>query len=91
MNARPEPTGVLAVDVGNTSTRFGLFVDGALGDTWEASTPERLTVDEARCAVGAFLGERVRRAGVAGVGAVSYTHLFADTAESKNLRGGGAF
>lgn len=66
MNAGPEPTGVLAVDVGNTSTRFGLFVDGALGDTWEASTPERLTVDEARCAVGAFLGDRVRRASAAG-------------------------
>lgn len=44
---------VLAVDVGNTSTSFGLFGAGAdalaepLG-TWEVTTPQRLTPDEAR-------------------------------------------
>ncbi len=44
---------VLAVDVGNTSTSFGLFGTGAdalaepLG-TWEVTTPQRLTPDEAR-------------------------------------------
>lgn len=48
---------LLAVDVGNTTTRFGLFADededGAGRDiepigTWEVTTPVRLTADEAR-------------------------------------------
>ena len=39
---------VLAVDVGNTTTRLGLFADGELVSTWELTTRERLTVDEAR-------------------------------------------
>lgn len=52
---------LLTVDVGNTTTRFGLFADafaagadaGACAEplgTWEVTTPERLTVDEARLA-----------------------------------------
>ena len=39
---------LLAVDVGNTTTRLGLFADGGLAGTWELTTHERLTVDEAR-------------------------------------------
>lgn len=38
---------VLAVDVGNTTTRLGLFCDGALAGSFELTTPERLTADEA--------------------------------------------
>lgn len=46
---------LLAVDVGNTTTRFGLFDDGAGTDaeplgTWEITTPARMTADEARLA-----------------------------------------
>ena len=45
---------ILTVDVGNTSTRFGLFdAEGAAADrapegTWEVTTSDRLTADEAR-------------------------------------------
>ena len=39
---------LLAVDVGNTTTRLGLFARGELAGTWELTTHERLTVDEAR-------------------------------------------
>lgn len=39
---------VLTVDVGNTTTRFGLFAGDELAGTWELTTAERLTVDEAR-------------------------------------------
>ena len=44
---------LLAVDVGNTTTRFGLFGDDAAADTeplgtWEVTTPSRMTADEAR-------------------------------------------
>ena len=45
---------VLTVDVGNTSTRFGLFETETASAaeeplrTWEITTPERLTADEAR-------------------------------------------
>lgn len=38
---------VLAVDVGNTVTRIGLFSDGELSGTFELTTPARLTADEA--------------------------------------------
>lgn len=40
--------GVLAVDVGNTSTGLGVFVGGELVGSCELTTPERLTADEAR-------------------------------------------
>lgn len=45
---------VLTVDVGNTSTRFGLFAQDGIGavacalKTWEVTTPVRITPDEAR-------------------------------------------
>ena len=39
---------VLAVMVGNAVTEFGLFSDGQMAASWQLSTPERLTVDEAR-------------------------------------------
>lgn len=39
---------LLAVDVGNTITHLGLFADGSLAGTWELTTRERITVDEAR-------------------------------------------
>lgn len=39
---------LLAVDVGNTVTRLGLFSGDGLASTWELTTRERLTVDEAR-------------------------------------------
>ena len=42
---------VLAVDVGNTVTRIGVFSAGELLGTWELTTPERLTADEARGSV----------------------------------------
>lgn len=39
---------LLAVDVGNTVTKFGVFVeDGGLAGTWEVTTSERCTPDEA--------------------------------------------
>ncbi|MDY2776998.1 MAG: type III pantothenate kinase [Collinsella sp.] len=43
-----EHVSVLTVDVGNTTTRFGVFSEGSLLGTWEITTPARLTVDEAR-------------------------------------------
>ena len=53
---------VLTVDVGNTSTRFGLFETESASAaaeplwTWEITTPERLTTDEARMHVAQALG-----------------------------------
>lgn len=38
---------VLALDVGNTVTKIGLFADGGLVGTHALTTPERLTQDEA--------------------------------------------
>lgn len=46
---------VLAVDVGNTTTRLGLFTGERLTGTWELTTSERLTADEARLALGQAL------------------------------------
>lgn len=50
---------VLAVDVGNTTTRLGIFAQGGAAedeplDTFELTTPERLTADEARLLVTQF-------------------------------------
>lgn len=61
--------GMLAVDVGNTLTRLGLFAEGELAATWEATTPERLTVDEARLVVTGFLDALARRDGGGKTGA----------------------
>lgn len=44
----PGEKSLLAVDVGNTHTRLGLFSAGELVGTWELTTHERLTADEAR-------------------------------------------
>lgn len=52
---------VLTVDVGNTHTRLGLFRAGELVGTCELTTPERISVDEARMQLGSALsmmGER---------------------------------
>lgn len=46
---------VLTVDVGNTHTRLGLFRAGELVGTCELTTPERLSVDEARMQLGSAL------------------------------------
>lgn len=56
---------VLAVDVGNTSTGFGLFAaEAAAADaplaTWELTTPSRLTADEARMQVAQVLAVLAR-------------------------------
>lgn len=50
------PCGSLSVDVGNTTTSLGLFAPDAARDaepvgTFEVTTPERLTADEARLLV----------------------------------------
>ncbi len=42
---------VLTVDVGNSTTRFGVFCGDEVQGTWEATTHSRLTVDEARLQV----------------------------------------
>lgn len=47
---------VLAVNVGNTTTRFGLFGGGGLAGTWELTTPGRLTEDEAWLTLDQTLG-----------------------------------
>ena len=64
------PCGSLAVDVGNTSTRLGLFAPDAARDaepvgTFEVTTPERLTADEARLLVERALEVLGRDAGAA--------------------------
>ena len=53
---------LLAVDVGNTRTRLGLFSGSGLVGTWELTTHERLTADEARMQLAqvlALMGERL--------------------------------
>lgn len=47
---------VLAVDVGNTVTRLGLFSGAELAGTFELTTPERLTADEAWLRLDEILG-----------------------------------
>ncbi|MEG0790503.1 MAG: type III pantothenate kinase [Gordonibacter sp.] len=54
--------GVLAVDVGNTVTRLGLFASGELRATWDATTPAIMTSDEARLVVANFLDAMRREA-----------------------------
>jgi type III pantothenate kinase len=46
---------ILAVDVGNTVTRYGLFDDDNLTATWDSATRDSLTTDEARLAIRGFL------------------------------------
>lgn len=42
------PCTLLAVDLGNTTTRLGAFLDEELLGTWDITTPAALTADEAR-------------------------------------------
>ena len=57
---------LLAVDVGNTQTVFGLFEDGALQENWRVATEAQRTGDELGALVGRFIGldpgdsERIR-------------------------------
>ncbi|MCL2529025.1 MAG: type III pantothenate kinase [Coriobacteriia bacterium] len=46
---------VLAVDVANQITRFGLFSGDALQASWSVTTPARITSDEARLTIKSFL------------------------------------
>lgn len=61
---RAEDRAVLAVDVGNTVTRFGLFCVGSLEATWEITTPSRMTADEACLAIAGFVDMLARGAAV---------------------------
>lgn len=47
---------VLAVMVGNAVTEFGLFEGERMAASWQLSTPERLTVDEAQLQLASGLG-----------------------------------
>lgn len=63
-----EPGQVLAVDVGNTTTSLGLFASGSTAtdepvSTWEISTPERLTEDEATIVLHQLVDEGLPVAG----------------------------
>ena len=51
---------VLCVDVGNSDTNLGLFVDGELDATWTVTTTERMTADEARMRMAGLFDMRAR-------------------------------
>lgn len=51
---------VLAVDVGNSDTNLGLFVDGELDATWTVTTTERMTADEACMKMAGLFDMRAR-------------------------------
>ena len=57
---------VLAVDVGNSETNFGLARGRELVATWSITTPERLTSDEALMSVASYLSVRMNGAQVDG-------------------------
>jgi type III pantothenate kinase len=46
---------LLAIDVGNTQTVFGLFSDGRLGEQWRVATEAHRTGDELGALVGRFI------------------------------------
>ena len=46
---------LLAVDVGNTQTVYGLFADGGLGEHWRVATEAQRTGDELGALVGRFI------------------------------------
>ena len=54
---------LLAVDVGNTQTVFGLFEDGRLGEHWRVATEAHRTGDE----LGALVGRFIDLAGIDGL------------------------
>lgn len=58
--------GVLAVDVGNTTTRLGFSIGGEVVATWSATTPERFTCDEALVVLRDFFSLRSIDAAVGG-------------------------
>jgi type III pantothenate kinase len=49
------PGKLLAVDVGNTQTVFGLFADGELGEHWRIATEANWTGDQLGALVGRFI------------------------------------
>ncbi len=55
------PLMLLAIDVGNTNTVFGLFEGSRLVDHWRISTEARRTGDELGLTVAGLLGDRVVR------------------------------
>ncbi|WP_102374542.1 type III pantothenate kinase [Raoultibacter massiliensis] len=80
-NANRDAAFVLAVDVGNTVTRFGLIARGVLAASWEFATRERMTSDEARLEIANFLNmlERERtRAQAKGDDARLFDSVFSD-------------
>ena len=52
---------LLAVDVGNTQTVFGLFDDGTLQENWRVATEAQRTGDELGALVGRFIDATERR------------------------------
>lgn len=88
-NANRDAAFVLAVDVGNTVTRFGLIARGVLAASWEFATRERMTSDEARLEIANFLNmlERERtRAQAKGDDARLLDSVFPMTAGSSETR-----
>ena len=59
---------VLAVDVGNTHTALGLFAHGELASTWQLTTPQSLTYDEAFAAACQSMAFMARKANGLGAG-----------------------
>lgn len=68
------PTTMLAVDIGNTVTRFGLFDGGTLRATWSVTTPDRMTADEAHLAIAGFLTTMPPGSGEPGRASTAYPH-----------------
>lgn len=64
-NEREAARTVLGVDVGNSDTNLGLFVDGDLTATWCVTTPERMTPDEARLQMAGLFDMLAREGGEA--------------------------
>jgi type III pantothenate kinase len=46
---------LLGIDVGNTQTVIGVFIDGELKDHWRISTERERTADEMALTLGGFL------------------------------------
>lgn len=49
---------ILAVDAGNTETRFGVFSGECLDASWSITTPQRITADEALLSIESFVEMR---------------------------------
>ena len=92
------PLCCLALDVGNTTTRFALFASDATASdeplgTWELTTPETITPDEARMHIAQVLGvlaqdvakerqltaeREARRDDATGEGTLGVEHLYVE-------------